>query len=58
MTEAASGPEALGGLEEGKYELVLLDMRMPGMTGLDVLKQLRDKQGEVTRDIDDRTWLA
>jgi two-component system response regulator AtoC len=47
VTEAASGQEALQGLGDGTYDLVLLDMRMPGMTGLDVLKQLREKQGEV-----------
>jgi two-component system response regulator AtoC len=31
----------------GVYDLVLLDMRLPGMTGLDVLKQLRSQQGDV-----------
>ena len=47
VTEATSGQEALDGLREGAYDLVLLDVRLPGMTGLDVLKQLREKQGEV-----------
>jgi two-component system response regulator AtoC len=47
VTEATSGEEALEGLRAGGYDLVLLDMRLPGMTGIEVLKQVRDKQGEV-----------
>jgi two-component system response regulator AtoC len=46
-SEAGSGEEALQGIQSGAYDLVLLDMRLPGMTGLDVLRQLREKQGEV-----------
>ncbi len=47
VSEATTGEEALNGLQEGSHDLVLLDMRLPGMTGIDVLKQLREKQGEV-----------
>ncbi len=47
VTEATSGQEALESLREGNHDLVLLDVRLPGMTGLDVLKQLREKEGEV-----------
>ncbi|HKP54181.1 MAG TPA: sigma-54 dependent transcriptional regulator [Chloroflexia bacterium] len=47
VSEAASGQEALDGVRSGAYDLVLLDMRLPGMTGMDVLKQLREKQGNV-----------
>jgi two-component system, NtrC family, response regulator AtoC len=47
VTEATTGQEALEGLRAAAYDLVLLDMRLPGMTGIDVLKQLREKQGEV-----------
>ncbi len=47
VAEAVTGQEALDGLRSGDYDLVLLDMRLPGMTGLDVLKQLREKQGEM-----------
>ncbi len=46
-SEAANGQDALEGIKSGAYDLVLLDMRLPGMTGLDVLRQLRAKQGEV-----------
>lgn len=47
VDEATTGQEALDGLKSGQYDLVLLDMRLPGMTGIDVLKQLRDQTGDV-----------
>jgi DNA-binding response OmpR family regulator len=41
VLSAASGPEALELLRRSPVDLVLLDIMMPGMTGLDVLKTLR-----------------
>ena len=38
---AASGPEALELVRRGNIDLVLLDIMMPGMTGIDVLRTLR-----------------
>jgi serine/threonine protein kinase/CheY-like chemotaxis protein len=38
---AADGPEALSLIETRPVDLVLLDVMMPGMSGLDVLKQVR-----------------
>ena len=38
---AASGPEALEIVRQGNIDLVLLDIMMPGMTGIDVLRTLR-----------------
>ena len=38
--EAASGPEALEAIQELQPDLVFLDVQMPGMTGLDVVRQL------------------
>src|SRR5436190_13011533 len=42
VSEAATGQEALDGLKAGTFNLLILDMRMPGMTGLDVLQKLRE----------------
>jgi DNA-binding NarL/FixJ family response regulator len=38
--EATSGQEVLGKVRESRYDVVLLDITMPGMHGLDVIKQL------------------
>jgi two-component system response regulator (stage 0 sporulation protein F) len=46
---ASSGLEALRYLEElsGKIDLVLLDLRMPGMGGIEVLKSIRRHYGDL-----------
>jgi DNA-binding response OmpR family regulator len=41
VIEATSGTEALGMITSSRPDLVLLDIRMPGMDGLDVLRHLR-----------------
>ncbi|MGQ9801474.1 MAG: sigma-54-dependent transcriptional regulator [Candidatus Saccharicenans sp.] len=38
---SASGEEALKKFEEQKFDLILLDLLMPGMDGLEVLKQIK-----------------
>ena len=40
---AADGYQALAMLEAQQFDLVLLDIMMPGISGLDVLKRLREK---------------
>jgi two-component system invasion response regulator UvrY len=39
--EAASGDEALRLVKAGDYDLALLDMSMPGLAGIDLVKRLR-----------------
>ena len=41
VSTAADGGEALGLIAAGGYDLVLLDVEMPGMSGLEVLTRLR-----------------
>lgn len=38
--EAGSGPEVLDLVRRGEFDVVVLDISLPGMSGLDVLKQL------------------
>ncbi len=42
VTTAASGPEALSLIEKEPLDLVLLDVVMPGMSGYDVCRKLRE----------------
>ncbi|MDQ1523131.1 MAG: two-component system, NtrC family, response regulator HydG [Pyrinomonadaceae bacterium] len=41
MAAAVSGEEAIEALQATDYDVVLLDMRMTGMTGLDALREIR-----------------
>jgi two-component system, OmpR family, KDP operon response regulator KdpE len=39
--DASTGMDALGALRESRFDLVLLDMNMPGMTGLETCRAIR-----------------
>jgi len=41
ILEAKNGAEAIQTVEQEKVDLILLDMQMPDMSGLDALKQIR-----------------
>jgi len=45
VATAASGPEALECIEEWKPDLVLLDVVMPGMSGYEVCRRIRENPG-------------
>lgn len=42
VDEAASGEEALEMIARSEYEVILTDIRMPGLTGVDLLKRIKD----------------
>ncbi len=44
---ASDGAEALACLQNQDIDLVTLDMNMPGISGFDVLKEIRKKNAEV-----------
>jgi DNA-binding response OmpR family regulator len=43
LSHAADGPRGLAALEQGAFDAVLLDVMMPGMDGLEVVKRVRAK---------------
>ncbi len=44
---AVNGEEALLKTDGKKYDLLLLDVKMPGMTGMEVLEELRNRENDV-----------
>lgn len=44
VTSAGSGLEALKLIDEQDFDVVILDVRMPGMDGMEVLRQIRAKR--------------
>ena len=41
VDQAGGGEEALAALKVGVYDLILMDMRMPGMSGLEATRKVR-----------------
>jgi putative nucleotidyltransferase with HDIG domain len=51
MTFAESGEEALRLLDTGPFDVVVSDMRMPGMSGVELLEEVKRRQPEAVRFI-------
>lgn len=47
IDEAASGTDTLSLLEKNVYDLAIMDISMPGKSGLDVLQTLKDRNRKV-----------
>ena len=47
VAEASDGAEAVALFAPGKFDMVLTDWNMPGMTGLEVLKSIRAQDKEI-----------
>jgi len=43
IDEAVDGNEAWTKIKDGRYDLVILDVSMPGMSGLDVLRKIKER---------------
>ncbi|KMQ51600.1 Response regulator [Chitinispirillum alkaliphilum] len=47
ITAAVNGPGALNVFENGKFDLVISDMKMPGMSGIELLERVRQIDKDV-----------
>jgi two-component system response regulator YesN len=45
--EACDGKEALKLLNEQQYDLIITDIKMPGMDGIELLQELRDRSSDI-----------
>ena len=47
LYEATDGVEALHSIKSQEFDLVLLDIKMPGITGMQVLQKIREEENNV-----------
>jgi len=44
---AESGEEAIGIIEQGDIDIMILDIRLPGRSGISVLREVREKKPDI-----------
>jgi DNA-binding NarL/FixJ family response regulator len=44
VAEAASGNETIGAVRADRFDVIVLDMSMPGRSGLDLIRQVKEEQ--------------
>ncbi len=49
VTRASSADEALRVLEEGEFEVLITDQKMPNVSGLELLERIRDRHPGLVR---------
>jgi DNA-binding NtrC family response regulator len=47
VTEAASGEDALAQAAQARWDVALLDLNLPGISGIELLQQLKERQPEL-----------
>ncbi|HEY6918605.1 MAG TPA: response regulator, partial [Tabrizicola sp.] len=48
VTLAASGSEALALVQDGRFDVILIDLGLPDMTGVDLVRELRTRRSQAT----------
>ncbi|MEN2786269.1 response regulator [Sphingomonas qilianensis] len=48
IDEASNGPEGLRMLDQKRHDVLLVDLRMPGMDGFDVIQKVRRRRDELS----------
>lgn len=47
VTEVENGTDAFAAIDQNTYDLVMLDYKLPDMTGIDILRQIREVDSDV-----------
>ena len=53
IDSAYTGQEGFSKIEEGAYDLVITDLKMPGISGMEALKKIKDDKEKIERKIED-----